>query len=280
MDAEPIPRSNNQIVNDVHTQLLDLQRSYRDRIIKELPVSPITAGPPDSYVLESEKIPFSPRIFRELCLRIAPLLSEQVPGEDYVPLLSDLSDASLEQLALALQQVPEQDVIAALGLAVVEVRLHKLTTLDRGALHMLLLAAFVPFYSAFAQQQNVADRWQRGWCPICGQFPVNGYNRPGDGGRVLGCWMCECEWSFTRQGCPVCTSSGTEGMLYLIPENGERNRRIQVCEDCGHYLKISDYAQATEKCDLQRENAATVYLDILAQRQGYRPASRPYNDNQ
>ena len=53
-------------------------------------------------------------------------------------------------------------------------------------------------------------------------------------------------------------------------------RRLQVCDDCGYYVKITDCTQAQTGCDLQLENAETVFLDILAQRKGYRPASHPH----
>lgn len=274
MSAEPRPQDA-EYLNEVNAQLLCVQRSYRDRIILELPAS-LCQGLPDTYVLECHRLPFSPLIFREVCLRLAPLLTENNPQADFVPLLSKLDDATLEKLAEELQHAPEQDLPQALNLAVQEVRLHKLSPLDFDALHSLLLAAFVPFFSAYAKQQNHLElgNWQKGWCPICGQYPINGLNRSGDGRRVFGCWMCETQWSFARLTCPVCSSRRQEGQMVLTAL-GDLTRRIQVCEDCGHYLKITDCTQAEEDCDLQLENAATIYLDILAQRKGYRPASHP-----
>lgn len=276
MQGGPKRQGSDNLIREIHAQLLEVQRSYRDKIIQELP-APLCAGSPDTYVLEAENLPFSPQIYREICLRLAPLLTEHNPQADFIPLLSRLSDVILKQLATALQQAPELDITRALELSVEEIRLHRLSPLDNGALHMLLLSAFVPFYSAFACQQANIDLscWQKGWCPVCGQYPVNGYNRCGDGRRILGCWLCETEWTFSRLVCPVCESQRQDGQLLLTPLGGDRVRRIQVCEDCGHYLKITDCTQASNNCDLQVENALTVNLDILAQRKGYRPASHP-----
>ncbi|MGI6366407.1 MAG: formate dehydrogenase accessory protein FdhE [Bacillota bacterium] len=274
MQAEP--KAMTQVIIDVHANLLTVQRSYRDRILQSLP-APVSAELPDTYILETEPLPFSPHIFREVCLRIAPLLAEQNPQADYVPVLSGLTDEVLQQLARAVQHAPEQDLPLALEMAVREVGLHKFHSLEPEALHMLLLAAFIPFFSAFARAQSALDmeRWQKGWCPVCGQFPINGYNRPGDGRRILGCWLCETQWPYSRTACPVCGCDSREGLLLLTPLGGDRTRRLQVCEECGHYLKITDCTEASDACDLQAENSATVNLDILAQRKGYRPASHP-----
>lgn len=274
MSAEP--KTLGSEICSINSHLLQVQRHYRDIIARELPAS-ISTELPGTYILESENLPFCPQIFREVCLRLAPQLSRQNPEADFVPLLSRLDDAKLSQLATAMQNAPEQDLPLALELAIREVRIDKLFTSNLEALHMLFLAAFVPFFSAFAQQQSEMslERWQKGWCPVCGQYPVNGYNRPGDGRRVLGCWMCETQWTYSRMGCPVCSSLSQDGQLLLTPLGGDGTRRIQVCEDCGHYLKVTDCTEASGECDLVLENAATVHLDVLAQRKGYRPASQP-----
>lgn len=268
-----MPKGSVQQIQEVFAQLLQVQRSYRDRIVREIPI-PVYQGVPDNYILECENIPFSPLIFREICLRLAPLLAEQTQA-DFIPLLCKLDDAILVRLSAELQSAPEQDLPQALELAVHEVRLDK-SSVDLEALLSLLLAAFIPFYSAFALQQVDLKtvNWQKGWCPVCGQHPINGMNRKEDGRRVFGCWVCETQWLFPRLTCPICSSQRQDGQLLLTPL-GERNRRIHACEDCGHYLKITDCTNAAENCDLQLENAATVHLDILAQRKGYRPASHP-----
>lgn len=272
----PEPKAMTRVISDVHTHLLAVQRSYRDRIIQELPIN-VSSVLPETYILESETIPFSPRIFREICLRIAPLLVEQNPGADFVPLLSEMQDDVLLQLAQAVQHSLEQDWPLALEMAIQEMRLHCCAGLDQQALHMLLLAAFVPFYAAFAKMQSELDldNWQKGWCPICGQHPVNGHNRSGDGRRILGCWLCGTQWLYSRSICPVCGCQARDGLLLLTPLGGDGRRRIQACEECRHYLKITDCTEASGDCDLQQENSATVNLDILAQRKGYRPASHP-----
>ncbi|HPZ91416.1 MAG TPA: formate dehydrogenase accessory protein FdhE [Bacillota bacterium] len=261
-------------VVSINLRILEIQRRYRDVIARELP-APVCAQLPATYILETVTLPFAPHLFREICLRLIPLLQESNPEADYVPLLSRLDDEILWQLAGAVQHSPEPDLAMALDLAVREVRIDKLPVPEADALRMLFLAALMPFFSAFARQQTGIDlsRWQQGWCPVCGQYPVNGFNRPQDGRRILGCWLCETQWAYTRFTCPVCGCRGKDGQLLLVPRGGDRRRRIQVCEECRHYLKITDCTQAGSGCDLQLENSATIHLDVLAQRQGYRPAS-------
>lgn len=254
-------------------QILDVQRYYRDIVIAELPLTRKTWDI-QNYILECERILFSPRLFREICIRLASLMTSHIPETDFISLIFNLEDSTLEALATTVQCCLEPDLVEAMGITVRELRLHKLCPLDPSVLAGFFLAAIVPFYTAYAHQQAPKEEeWQRGWCPVCGQYPVNGYNRPGDGRRILGCWMCETEWIHSRLTCPICNSS-QEGQLMLFLE-GDSNRRIQVCDTCGYYLKITDCTQAQTGCDLQLENAATVFLDILAQRKGYRPASHP-----
>lgn len=268
----PVPSPQGEKIQEVHAQLLEIQRDYRKKLIREMPVQPQSCSR-NGYILEKVRLPFSPTLFRELSLRIAPLLAEQCQ-EDFVPLLAKLGDKALENLARTVQYSLEQDFPQALEMAITEVRLHKLSPLGLDSLHQLLLTSFVPFFSAFAHQQDLnPDTWKQGWCPVCGQFPISGYNRCGDGRRMLGCWLCDTQWSFPRLECPVCGNQHQEKLLQLTPL-GDKIHRIQVCEDCGHYLKITDCTASKECCDLHLENAATVHLDVLAQRRGYRPASQ------
>ncbi len=275
MRAEPKGKSMDSPIMPLLAQILEVQRLFRDKVIEELPL-PARKARINNYILECERILFSPRLFREIGVRLATLLASQNPGTDFLPLISNLEDSILEALAVTVQDCLEPDLVLAMEIAVNELRLQKLCPLDPQVLAGFFLAALVPFYTAFAQQQmlDLAD-WQRGWCPVCGQYPVNGYNRPVDGRRILGCWMCETEWTYSRMVCPVCSSSRQDGQL-LLTLVGDCQRRIQVCDDCGYYLKITDCTQASAGCDLQLENAATVFLDILAQRKGYRPASHPH----
>lgn len=271
MKASPIDNP----IMPLLVQILEVQRLFRDKISEELP-APSRKARINNYILECEKILFSPRLFREICVRLAVLLAGHNPETDFLPLICNLEDSALEALALTVQNSLEPNLVQATKIAIHELRLHKLCSLDPHALAGFFLAALVPFYTAFARQQRLEpEDWHRGWCPVCGQYPVNGYNRPGDGRRILGCWMCETEWAYSRMSCPVCSSNRQDGQL-LLTLAGDCSRRIQVCDDCGYYLKITDCTQATGACDLQLENAATVFLDILAQRKGYRPASQPH----
>lgn len=253
-------------------QLLDIQHRYCDRIERELPAIAVERVE-GNYILENARLPFSPVLFREILLHLVPLLKKHCPQPaDFVPLLSRLDDELLEQLALAVQNSPEQDFPRALSMAVRELRINWDAKLPADILELLLQAAFVPFYSAFSRQQKMPARWQLGWCPVCGQVPINGCNTAIENRRLLGCWLCEASWSFLRLACPVCSCSDA-GKLRLLAVREKDNHRLQVCGECNHYLKITDNWPTDRPFDPMRENAATAYLDILAQEQGFRPAS-------
>ncbi len=253
-------------------KLLEIQQSYREKIERQLPVFAVERAE-GNYILESENFPFSPVLFREILLYLAPLLTDCCSRSlDCVPLLSRLDDEVLDQLATAVQSSPEQDFADALSLAVDEVRLERRTELPRDILELLLQAAFVPFYSAFARQQDISGQKDAGWCPVCGQLPVNGCNMAEDNSRVLGCWLCNTSWTYSRLACPACQNQDHEKLRVFTVEEQPRHR-LQVCSECNHYIKITHDWPQQSYCAMS-ENATTAYLDILAQQQGYRPASR------
>ncbi len=258
-------------------KLLEIQQSYREKIEQKLPCERVEAAG-GNYILESENFPFSPVLFREMLLYLAPLLTDCCSDPvDCVPLISRLDDEVLEQLAASLQSSPEQDFAGALSLAVDEVRLDRLTELPREILELLLQAAFVPFYSAFARQQDTSGQANTGWCPVCGQLPVNGCNMAEDNSRLLGCWLCNTNWPYSRLACPACDNLDHEQLRLLTVEE-QPQHRLQVCSQCNHYIKITDNWPDQPFCAMT-ENANTAYLDFLAQQQGYRPASKALCNN-
>ena len=63
-------------------------------------------------------------------------------------------------------------------------------------------------------------------------------------------------------------------MKYLYAGE-EKQYRLEVCKACQHYLKVVDGQRIGPHLCLDVENLATLHLDILAQREGYRRGA-PY----
>lgn len=110
--------------------------------------------------------------------------------------------------------------------------------------------------------------WAEGYCPICGREPKIGEIRDEEGTRYLFCNQCGFEWGFLRIKCPFCGNEEQQTLAYFTVEGDER-RRVDVCNACKRYIKIVDFRETNEKADLDVEDIATLYLDMLANDEGY-----------
>jgi len=107
-------------------------------------------------------------------------------------------------------------------------------------------------------------------CPACGSSPSIARLRRADGRRLLTCGLCGSEWEAVRLACACCgTLAGTDlGILRL----GDADVRwVETCERCKGYIKTVDERKLPdgELVLPVVEEAATLHLDLLAEREGY-----------
>jgi FdhE protein len=119
------------------------------------------------------------------------------------------------------------------------------------------------------------ENWLKGNCPVCGSFPAMVRLRREDGKRMLWCNLCGTEWHFKRITCPFCSNDDHNSLRYFFVEEDSSEKegafRVDVCDKCKAYIKTIDERKLPEsqKVDLYLENTNTIYLDLLAQRDGY-----------
>jgi len=119
------------------------------------------------------------------------------------------------------------------------------------------------------------ETWLKGHCPICGSFPSLSLLREETGKRYLLCSFCGYQWRIDRLICPFCSNKEQESLRYLYAE-GEEAYRIDLCEKCHQYIKTIDLRKL-EESDPCLEDLATLHLDILVSKKGYkRPVSNPF----
>lgn len=126
-------------------------------------------------------------------------------------------------------------------------------------------AAVLPAYARVLAPLVDDERWHRGTCPICGNYPAMA-GLVGDGGkRHLFCDTCGMVWTFARLQCPFCDNKELDS-LQVMNTDDESPYHLDVCQKCQHYVKAVDYRKVPEKqvALLPVEDAATIYLDILA----------------
>lgn len=113
------------------------------------------------------------------------------------------------------------------------------------------------------------DDWERKHCPVCGRLPFMS-SLEGEGGkRVLCCPGCSAAWRYPRIKCVNCANQDHEKLRLLFPEDGSRERCAEVCDKCKRYLKMIDVRKLAQAPVMQLVDAATLHIDVLAQREGY-----------
>jgi len=125
------------------------------------------------------------------------------------------------------------------------------------------------------------DRWDRGYCPVCGSWPALAELVGAEKRRVLRCGRCGTWWSWLVLLCPYCGNDDHRSLGTLIPEDvrptpaspasGESHskERIDVCERCHGYVKSIATFHSVPTSRLAAEDAATVHLDVGARERGY-----------
>jgi hypothetical protein len=107
-------------------------------------------------------------------------------------------------------------------------------------------------------------------CPACGSPPSIARLRRADGLRLLTCGLCGSEWSAVRLACACCGTLDRESLGVLRMDDADA-RWIDTCDRCKGYIKTVDERRLPEGETVVAvaEEAATLHLDLLAEREGY-----------
>ncbi|MGB9698997.1 MAG: formate dehydrogenase accessory protein FdhE [Thermodesulfobacteriota bacterium] len=158
---------------------------------------------------------------------------------------------------------------------VAEANLSKELGEEGSLLFFFTIQTLRPFWEKYAQQwqkeraEEIA--WTYGYCPFCGGYAGMGEIKE-EGQKVLHCALCFTEWTYPRLRCPYCQNEDQQKLSYFQVE-GEIDKRVDVCLLCHHYLKTIDSRERAKPIDWEVEDYLTLYLDYLAQEEGFqRPA--------
>ena len=138
-----------------------------------------------------------------------------------------------------------------------------------------LVQTFFGFFAETFQDKIDRESWLMGNCPVCGSFPAMEKLRREDGKRILWCGLCSTQWPYKRIMCPFCGNEDHDSLRYFFTEGDSSSEktpfRVDVCDKCKKYIKTIDERNMPENetPDFSKENINTLYLDILAQKDGY-----------
>src|SRR5438105_7042855 len=111
------------------------------------------------------------------------------------------------------------------------------------------------------------DRWDRGYCAVCGAWPALAELVGAEKRRVLRCGRCGTWWSWLVLLCPYCGNDDHRSLGTLRSEDSRD--RVDVCEHCHGYVKAVATFTSVPTPRLAAEDAATVHLDVGAREAGY-----------
>jgi len=115
--------------------------------------------------------------------------------------------------------------------------------------------------------------WSQSYCPVCGGVPTMG-ELVGDEGRlVLHCGTCGESWGSLRHACATC-GNGDGKTLEYFTAGPEKGYRVHICRQCDSYLKVIDSREAGPDLPMDLEDVATLYLDVLARKEGFTRGKR------
>ncbi len=112
--------------------------------------------------------------------------------------------------------------------------------------------------------------WEKGYCPICGEFPSIALIEEEGGKRFLHCSSCGQDWRFTRVVCPYCEKESQQEMDYYYVENKTQESAF-VCDKCKKYLVTLYRAGRLHARDMDISAISLVHLDMIMQEKGYEP---------
>jgi FdhE protein len=130
-----------------------------------------------------------------------------------------------------------------------------------------------PFCESAAERATLAigeNEWLRHYCPVCGGGAQIARLEKEAGRKLLYCQLCGTEWRYLRIKCPYCCSEQQKHMRFLQVENSPY--RLDFCDQCKRYIKTFDERKGgTGRGGFlpSVEDLATMYLDFLAEREGY-----------
>ncbi|HEX8948403.1 MAG TPA: formate dehydrogenase accessory protein FdhE, partial [Dissulfurispiraceae bacterium] len=144
--------------------------------------------------------------------------------------------------------------------------------LDPGLLRTLAQNALKPALRAWAGQLTPMVEgvpWQSGICFICGASATLGELQGNDQEKHLRCGQCGADWIFHRLRCVHCGNENHTTLGCLSPEGRQERMRIETCERCKGYLKVTSSFTPVPPEMITVEDLATLQLDFIAQERGY-----------
>lgn len=156
-------------------------------------------------------------------------------------------------------------------------RAARQANIEPGALETVVNLAVWPLLQACGRQlqARIPSGWSRGYCPVCGAWPVLAELRGLERTRCLRCGRCGADWQRPWLACVYCNERDHERLGSLIIAGRVEGRTVETCASCHGHLKSLATLQAVAPQDLLVSDLETVELDLVAWERGFRRPARP-----
>ena len=264
---------------EVYKGILAVHLDYLDKVKVAVPFSEeeiknfFRKG---EYLLSQQQLEFDPVVFKDVLVSITEAIKEKSPqAPEALSGLPEAREFDAENVQEFLNKTAAYDK-PQLEKYIQETGMDKRTELDSEIISFVIFAAASLFYSVYMKEvRKITDfsLWRLSYCPVCGQTATIAKHREEDGARILECWLCHAQWYYPRIECPYCDNKDHKKLqFFYVP--GDKTRQVHVCEECKSYLKTIDSKAMQKDAILDLEAVATAYLDVLAEREGYKLPGR------
>ena len=253
-------------------ELLEAQRAVRRALVTAANGGSTPLGPQAESAgvpLTADTLVFDGELLRELLVAACAAAARHGQETDDLRRIADAAAADpdfLRTLAQAATFGPDQKALEALA---------RRWGIYLDALLFVGRAAAAPFIAqAVATRKGDGEANPTGAephrCPACDSPPSIARLRRADGRRLLACSLCGGEWEAVRLGCACCGTQERTALGVLRLADADP-RWIETCEKCQGYIKTVDERRLAEGETVFPvvEEAATLHMDLLAEREGY-----------
>lgn len=180
----------------------------------------------------------------------------------------------VDKIADFLMQTDDFDEIISRLIWQEDVKVEKLligSRVDKKLFFFLAINTLRPFMISYGKklsEHNNNELWKQNYCPVCGWQPIMAMIVGENHFRHLHCSLCATEWEYKRLACVNCQNADHEKLKSFNVE-GDEVYQVSVCDECNSYVKILDVNKLITKPNVLLADIETLYLDILAEREGY-----------
>jgi FdhE protein len=223
------------------------------------------------HLIDKEKIEIDEKLLNELFCDFFPILRKYETFDDV-----EIQDLEQKKEKIGLGRVVRSVLVGNLENLKSIAQKHNLNPDLLLFFGLNLGQTFLELYAQKLKDKFDQENWLKGSCPVCGSFPAMEKLRREDGKRILWCGFCGTRWHYKRIMCPFCGNENHNRLRYFFAEGdssqAENPFRVDVCDKCKRYIKTIDERKMPEDKipDFSLENVNTLYLDIVAQKDGYK----------